>query len=165
MTDSRLPLIAAAAALALGACGSEDVPVSEHADESVQRPDAATASNTPAAIGKQTELADSFGRGRIPAPLHGRWGLTPADCEARSGTAEGLLVVTGEDLLFYESRAVPASSIEADGDSIAGDFAFTGEGMTEQRFQSLQLDGDQLVRAGNGPSGSFTYVRCEPESR
>lgn len=101
----------------------------------------------------------------IPAPLHGRWGLTPDDCDKPPGQAEGLMVVTADELLFYESRAEPAGNVEADASSISGEFAFTGEAQTEMRFQSLQLQGDQLLRAGNGPAGSFNYVRCEPKPR
>src|SRR5215218_6684586 len=43
----------------------------------------------------------------IPASLHGRWGLTPADCTSTRGDAKGLLVISADGLKFYESRAVP----------------------------------------------------------
>ena len=163
MIEFRFALIAAAAAIALGACGTDDSPVAEHANEGAPSPDAALANDARAAeIANQS--SGTIG-GPIPAPLHGRWGLTPAACEAPPGSAEGLLVVSAENLLFYESRAVPVGGIETSGNSISGEFAFTGEGQTERRFQSLQLQGDQLVRTGNGPAASFTYVRCEPEPR
>ena len=39
----------------------------------------------------------------IPASLHGRWGLTPADCTSTRGDAKGLLIVSADGLKFYES--------------------------------------------------------------
>ena len=166
MIDSRLALTAAAAAIALAGCGTDDSPVAEHANEGVPPAEVAIANDARAAdIRNQSMMPGGSTDGPIPAPLHGRWGLTPRDCEAPPGSAQGLLVVTADDLLFYETRAEPIGNIEASGDSISGEFAFTGEGQSERRFQALQLQGDQLVRTGNGPAGSFTYVRCEPEPR
>ena len=164
MIDCRFGLIAAAAAIALAACEADDSAVAEHANEGAPPPEVALANDARAAeIGNQAATSTGSAGGPIPAPLRGRWGLTPSDCEAPPGRAEGLLVVTSDALLFYEARAVPVASIESNADSISGDFAFTGEGQTERRFQSLQIQDNKLVRAGNGPAGSSAYVRCEPE--
>src|SRR3954469_24967549 len=75
---------------------------------------------------------------QIPAALQGRWGLSPADCATTRGDAKGLLIVTPNDLHFYESRAVPASDVAADGDSVSGDFVFAGEGQRWSKFEALK---------------------------
>ena len=96
----------------------------------------------------------------IPASLHGRWGLTPADCTSTRGDAKGLLIVSGEGLKFYESVGKPAGTLKASSDSASGDFAFTGEGMTWKRYEALQLQDNKLVRTESSPMASFTYARC-----
>lgn len=96
----------------------------------------------------------------IPASFHGRWGLTPADCTSTRGDAKGLLIVTGGEMRFYESVATPAGSLEVTDNSVSGDFAFTGEGMSWKRHQALQLQDRKLVRTESAPMASFTYARC-----
>ncbi|HYX47537.1 MAG TPA: hypothetical protein VE820_12045 [Sphingomicrobium sp.] len=96
----------------------------------------------------------------IPAALQGRWGLTPADCTSARGDAKGLLVVSAGDLRFYESRAVPSPTAEADSDSINGNFSFTGEGQTWTKFETLERKKDTLVRTESNPAASYTYAKC-----
>ncbi|WP_309662740.1 hypothetical protein [Sphingomonas sp.] len=96
----------------------------------------------------------------IPAALHGRWGMTPADCTSTKGDAKGLLVVSGGRLAFYESRAVPARNVSVSKDSIGADFVFTGEGQSWSKFETLQLKKAKLVRTESSPMASFTYARC-----
>ena len=97
----------------------------------------------------------------IPAMFHGRWGLAPADCTSNLGDAKGLLVIGPDRLTFYESRAVPAGNVETSEDSFSADFAFTGEGQSWTRFQSLELQkGGKLVRTESGPMASYTYAKC-----
>src|SRR5687767_8399070 len=43
----------------------------------------------------------------IPEALQGRWALTPDDCTSARGDAKGLLVVSRDELRFYESVAKP----------------------------------------------------------
>lgn len=97
----------------------------------------------------------------IPASLRGRWGLTPMDCTSTKGDAKGLLIVSPADLVFYESRAVPAHNAQTGTDSISGDFDFTGEGQTWTKFEALELKGRELVRTESKPVASFTYARCK----
>ena len=96
----------------------------------------------------------------IPAALHGRWGMTPGDCDVASGAAKGHLVVAGDGLRFFESRAVPVSNAESSPTSFSADFAFTGEGQSWTKYQALSLDGDRLVRTESSPMASFIYARC-----
>ena len=96
----------------------------------------------------------------IPASLHGRWGLTPGDCTSTRGDAKGLLIVTGDALKFYESRAVPTGNTQSSPDSFSADFAFTGEGMTWTKFETLQRKGNELIRTESSPMASFTYAKC-----
>ena len=97
----------------------------------------------------------------IPAALHGRWALGPADCQDRTGAAKGLLVVSADELRFYESRARPVGNVEQGSDYLSADFAFEGEGQTWKRFQSLQIRGDTLVRTESTPMETYTYARCD----
>jgi hypothetical protein len=84
----------------------------------------------------------------------------PADCEPGRADAKGLLIVTDNDLRFYESRAVPTADVSSGSDSIAGNFAYTGEGEKWSKYQSLQLEKQGLVRTEINPAASFTYAKC-----
>ena len=162
MTDFKPGLFLASLALSISAC-DETSPVADQADRGAPPESILTNKSPPA--GEQAQAIGSTasaGQPSIPPSLHGRWGLTPAACESGASGVEGLLIVNAEELLFYESSAEPVSNIESSADSFSGEFSFRGEGQTERRFQSLRLDGDQLVRAGNGPAATFTYVRCNP---
>ena len=96
----------------------------------------------------------------IPAALHWRWGMTPADCTSTRGDNKGLLTVSAGELRFYESRAVPTGNVQSSVDSFSADFSFTGEGMAWKKFETLKVEGNQLVRTESGPMASYTYVRC-----
>ena len=96
----------------------------------------------------------------IPAALHGRWGLTPGDCTSALGDAKGLLVINGRELRFYESRAVPSPGIDVEGDSITGNFRFSGEGETWTKFEKLERRDNKLVRTESNPAASFIYAKC-----
>jgi hypothetical protein len=176
----RLPLFTSAIILAVAACGKHG-PVADQANDTGNlvavvdranatantaraeagqplpppaRPPAAAASPTgapPAAMAASQP---------VPAALQGRWGLTPADCTSTRGDAKGLLAITGGELRFYESRAVPAPGVQADASSISGNFHFTGEGQAWTRYEALKRNGDKLTRTENNPAASFTYAKC-----
>lgn len=97
---------------------------------------------------------------KIPAALQGRWGLTPGDCTSALGDAKGLLVVNGRELRFYESRAVPSPGIDAESDSITGNFRFTGEGQNWTKFEKLERRDNKLVRTESNPAASYIYAKC-----
>lgn len=148
----------------LAACSKRD-PVADGADNVAGLPVANEATPSPdgappANVESQASPAKSTGTANIPAALRGRWGLTPVDCTTALGDAKGLLVVNEGELRFYESRAVPASDIEADEDSISGNFDFTGEGQSWSKYVALDLQGRDLVRTETNPSASFTYAKC-----
>lgn len=113
----------------------------------------------PVGGGRPTASAGGGPAAKIPAFLHGRWGMTPADCAARAN-AQGLLVVDANELRFYESRAVPVGDIGGSPDSFTGDFTFTGEGQTWTSYETLQLQGKRLVRTTSSPMASYTYAKC-----
>ena len=161
----------AAAAMTLAACG-EDGPVANDLNESASASAMINSAGeaTPASTVDGSAPADATATGTarpgqaaaaIPAALHGRWGLTPGDCTSTRGDAKGLLTIGPADLRFYESRAVPAAKVETSADAISGDFAFTGEGQSWTRYQSLELQKDRLARTERDPNGSFSYVRCD----
>ena len=95
--------------------------------------------------------------------FHGRWGLTPADCTSTRGDAKGLLIV-GADKLHILRIAAPCRRAMSRHrhDSFSADFAFTGEGQSWTRYQSLELQkGGKLVRTESGPMASYTYAKCQ----
>lgn len=158
----RVPFISLALVLAVVACGKKE-PVDEQAKNTAGLPDLKVPA--PTTIGephKQTGPAEPLPAptSGIPVALQGRWGLSPADCASASGGGKGLLVVTPDDLHFTESRAVPAGDVEIDGSSIAGNFAFSGEGQSWTRYESLKLDKQVLTRTETNPTASFSYAKC-----
>ncbi len=149
--------------LAMVACSGRD-PVDDQATNTAglpaaneAAPDATGAPPANATVAQPLPEAEA----KIPAALHGRWGLTPADCTSTRGDAKGLLIVGPADVKFYESRSVPGPDSTTSADSISGQFAFTGEGQTWTKFQALELQGQQLVRTESNPMASFTYARCK----
>jgi hypothetical protein len=162
------PLVALGTMLWVVACGHPD-PVANNvaavnlpapANDSAPDPLGGLPTNDISTQVGAANVAAAAADGAIPAALQGRWGLTPADCTSRRGDAKGLLVVTSGDLRFYESRAVPAPTAEADGDSINGNFSFTGEGQTWTKFETLQRKNNTLVRTDSNPAASYTYAKC-----
>lgn len=163
MTRSVL-LLSSAALMALGACSkpapapepvaSEDVPV-----ESSAAPIEAEASATP------TPEEAAVTNATIPAAAQGRWGLVPADCTSTRGDAKGLLIVDGTTLKFYESRGTLGTVAERSDNRIRATFAFSGEGMTWNRDEVLDVQdgGKTLIRREYGEDaapGPFKYTRC-----
>lgn len=149
MKPIYLPLGALLVVGAMAACEMRD-PV---ADEANAIP--ATASPAP-----QSANASDNQPGPIPTELRGRWGLTPADCISTRGDAKGLLEIGPDYLKFYESRAVPATSMETEANGISGNWNFTGEGQQWSKYVSLQLQGKVLNRTERNPIASYDYARC-----
>ena len=96
----------------------------------------------------------------IPESMQGRWGLVPADCTSTRGDAKGLLTVTGDTLQFYESRAKLTKMIGSWPEKLTAEFAFTGEGQSWTKTETLALTGSSnaLVRTEDGRD--FRYLRC-----
>jgi hypothetical protein len=163
----RMLVFACLTALSLAACSKRD-PVADEANNvaaeiDVLPPDesAATPTNELESGDDETSNADDgAAEGRIPAALHGRWGLSPSDCTSTRGDAKGLLIVSGDSLKFYEAQARPANNLKTSGTSASGDFAFTGEGMRWKKYEALELQRNKLVRTESNPIASFTYARC-----
>ena len=160
----RLPVISFAAMAILAACGKPD-PVADNANgaklPAPVNDTAPSPEGTPPENDTQAApVAPTPPAATIPAALQGRWGLTPGDCTSTRGDAKGLMVVSTGDLRFYESRAVPASVLRADGDSISGDFHFTGEGQSWTKFEKIERQKDRLVRTESNPAASYTYAKC-----
>lgn len=160
-------LTLAIALLALGSCGDGGDPVADEANSAARLPDAEStppdemtgqgdaergAAIEPAAVGRPAA--------NIPPALRGAWALSPGDCAARGGQSTGLLIVTQTELRFHDSRAIPVSDIGTSPDYISGTFAFTGEGKAWTRNETLQLQGNQLLRSETQPTESYTYARC-----
>jgi len=154
---------------ALAGCGDSD-PVAKDADtaglpsiDNVAGAKDGTPSadgSAPTNVATTPAAANPAPAAAIPATLHGRWGMTPGDCTSTRSDTKGLLVVSGDGLRFYESRAVPSRNVKASADSISADFAFTGEGQSWTRYQALTLEDDKLIRTESSPMASFTYARC-----
>jgi hypothetical protein len=165
MLRAVAPLLACAMMAMIVACGQQD-PVANDvnnmagppvANEAVPSPDGGPPAN---AVQTAEPAPAVSGAAKIPAALQGRWGLTPADCMTARGDEKGLLIVTGDALKFYESRAVPSADVQSGADTVSGNFAFTGEGQSWTKYQSLQLKDHDLVRTESNPTASFTYAKC-----
>ena len=159
----RVPFLSCLTVLAIAACSDQRNPVDDRANNSIGLPDINAAA--PSASGEphvETTPAKPLPAPaqKIPAALQGRWGLSPADCTSTRGDAKGLLVIGADGLKFYESRAVPMEGAHGDADSFGGDFAFTGEGQSWTKYQSLKLNKAVLVRTETNPSASFSYAKC-----
>jgi predicted small lipoprotein YifL len=162
----RVPVVSLVLILAIAACGRRD-PVANGANAVTAIPEPAN-DTAPTPLGgppenKTEPAADApapIAEATIPAALQGRWGLAPGDCRPSADNAKGLLVISGSELRFYESRAVPSSNIESDSDSINGTFRFTGEGQAWDKFETLQRSGDKLTRTETNPAASYTYAKC-----
>lgn len=158
----RVPFISCALVLAVAACGGSD-PVDDKAKETAGLPNinatAPSVAGEPHVATEPSKAAPARGA-VIPAALQGSWGLTPADCMPGRGDAKGQLLVTPGELRFYESRAVPAADVGGDGNSISGNFAFTGEGQSWTKYQALKVDKGRLTRTETKPTASFSYAKC-----
>jgi hypothetical protein len=157
-------ILASAVLLTIGACARRD-PVADNAEAATADTLPPVNQSAPSADGAPPVNATAPATApapaaAIPASLHGRWGLTPADCTSTRGDAKGLLVIEGGELRFYESRAVPSPGAQTDSDSISGNFHFTGEGQSWTRFETLERRKDKLVRTETDPTASFTYAKC-----
>jgi hypothetical protein len=126
--------MAAVAALTIAACGGGDEPVADDLNESANAsaminnmgepaPPATVDGSAPANAAVSENAGAKAPAAAIPAALHGRWGMTPADCTSTRGDAKGLLTIGPADLRFYESRAIPAAKLERSPNSISGDFS------------------------------------------
>lgn len=160
-----MPFISVLTVLSIAACSARD-PVDSRAASTKSLPD--VNASGPSAMGEPhgptvpaTDPAPATAiPARIPAALQGRWALAPRDCSGRPAEAKGLLVITPNDLRFQESRAVPEADTEADGNSMGGNFAFTGEGQRWTKYETLKVDRQTLTRTENDPVASFSYAKC-----
>lgn len=158
----RVPFISCIVFIGIAACSSHD-PVDAQANTSIALPNVNPPAPTPVGEphGATTPArANSPASVRIPATLAGRWALSPRDCTSSGTAAKGLLVVTPEDLMFAESHAVPWTDVAADGHSIGGNFAFTGDGHSWTKYEALTSDGQRLTRTEFNPAASFSYAKC-----
>jgi len=171
MRHARTTLIALAVVIASTGCNQRN-PVADEANITAGLPSvdnvagardgrASADGSAPTNATAATAAAPLAPAAAIPASLHGRWGLTPADCTSTKGDAKGLLVISSDRLTFYESRALPARNIRTTSDTFGADFAFTGEGQSWTRFETLRITKGRLVRTESSPMASFTYARCD----
>ncbi len=157
------PLFVLAGVMSAGACSGRD-PVADEANNAATTPaqEAAVAPEVSTTVPSNgsSEVSAFPDSVTIPAFLHGRWGLTPADCTSTRGDAKGLLVISADQMKFYESVGKPAGALEISPESASGDFGFTGEGMNWKKYQALEVQNGKLVRTESSPMASFTYARC-----
>ena len=162
----RVPVFTSVLMIVIAACGKHG-PVANGAAAVTAVPVPVNAA-TPTPEGAPPENEAKFAPGTseggaaaaIPTSLQGRWGLTPEDCTSALAKAKGLLVINGGELRFYKSFAAPSSGVQADNQSMNGDFHFSGEGKAWTRFESLKRSGDKLTRTESDPAASYTYAKC-----
>lgn len=155
------PLFALTAIMSMVACSGRD-PVADEANNAAATPAQANVIVPEVAANEANDVAAEprLTSTTIPSVLHGRWGLTPEDCTSTRGDAKGLLIVSPDQLKFYESVGKPAGELKISADSASGDYVFSGEGMTWKKYQVLEIQSGKLVRTESGPMASYTYARC-----
>ncbi|HVL79924.1 MAG TPA: hypothetical protein VM346_11660 [Sphingomicrobium sp.] len=139
--------------LLLAAC-NDNSPVAKEARQD-SPPESAVMSGD-----KSPTVVDRRGAGVIPAPLHGLWAMTPADCDRPTGGAEAFIEVRGGELRFQDKTGWPTADAQTTDRSISGNFAFQEGSERSTRFQSLQLRDEKLIRTESDPMRSYTYARC-----
>jgi hypothetical protein len=102
----------------------------------------------------------------IPATMAGRWGMTPADCDPEEAANKGLVTIAGNSMRFYESVGELEEVTSSTADSLRGNFAYEGEGMTWTREAELALadDGNTLMLEEFGDDavpGARRYAKCD----
>ena len=73
-------------------------------------------------------------------------------------------MIDGTSLKFYESLGKLGAIAEVGDSRIRASFDFTGEGMTWQREETLELQDGTLIRREAGQDaapGPFKYTRCQ----
>jgi hypothetical protein len=155
------PLFALTAIMSMVACSGRD-PVADEANNAATTAAQANAIVPEVAANEANDVAAEprLTSATIPSVLHGRWGLTPQDCTSTRGDAKGLLIVSPDQLKFYESVGKPAGELKISADSASGDYVFSGEGMTWKKYQVLEIQSGKLVRTESSPMASYTYARC-----
>ena len=151
----------------LAACGSQN-PVAKGAENTADLPASNEVAPDPTAAAPTNATASVPGASpaeasatKIPAFFHGRWGMTPGDCTSTRGDNKGLVTIDGDEMRFYESVAIPGPDFVVGTGSIRGHFNFTGEGQTWTKFQSLRLEGQELIRTESNPTASYSYAKCD----
>ena len=96
----------------------------------------------------------------IPSVLHGRWGLTRADCTSERGESTGLITISASNISFYESVARPAEIHKATPSSIHAEFAFVGEGERWTKPMMWSVAGNKLTRVDSEEGLRLVYTRC-----
>lgn len=164
-----VPIAVLGGVAALVACSGSDPVADNVANAAAPEVDVLPADESAATPTNQLEEGDdeaangddaSTPAGKIPAALHGRWGMTPGDCTSTRGDNKGMMIVSADGVRFYEAQARPAPDVKTSADSISGSFDFTGEGMTWKKYQVLELQKGKLVRTESDPMASYTYARC-----
>ena len=162
----RLTIATVATGLLLAGCGRQSDPASETtvaapSATTTPPPTESTAPEPTTTAGEKSGIPE-FG---IPVALQGNWGMVPADCTSTRGDAKGLLRISATTLTFYESVGKLGTIEERSDTSIRADFAFSGEGMTWTREETLSAAGNKLTRTERGgdepgSGGPFTYTKC-----
>ncbi len=120
------PIVTIASIMTMGACSGSRDPVADNADNASasqaevdvlppDESDSTPANELDAGVDDASASPVQAAPGKIPASLHGRWGMTPADCTSTRGDAKGLLIVSADGLKFYESVAKPAGELKTSG--------------------------------------------------
>lgn len=153
---------ATATAMLLAAACSEPAP--ENATSTDAEAQAPMPVEPDSGIGDTAGPLPAPADGSIPAALHGRWGLVPADCTSTRGDAKGLLTIGPRDLKFYESRGVLDQVQPPKAGEFQASYAFTGEGMEWSREIAFARGPDDntliLRETGENAEPPLTYTRC-----
>lgn len=157
MRSLALLLIVAACSAPPSASNVASADVAPSGEVGIVAPAGGGATPSPAPVATPTVAATEF-----PAAFRGRWGMTPNDCDPARADNKGLILVSADDIRFYESRATIGKLTVAAPTRVLADLAFSGEGQTWKSRTVLDLseDGTVLTRSEESPAASYRYTKC-----
>src|SRR5688572_30753552 len=94
------PIVVISGLMSMVACSGRDPVVADEANNLAAPTDVDVLPQDESVVTPTNELENGAAEpvndaaSTIPASLHGRWGLTPADCTSTRGDAKGLLIVS-----------------------------------------------------------------------
>ena len=138
----RIPFISCALVLAVAACGA---PRSGRRPCAATRPDCPTSSSSTERVGRAAcrhaagEAASCADRAH-PGRASGALGPDARRLHARARRRQRAAGDHGDELRFYEFARGPGGGVQADANSISGNFAFTGEGQSWTKYEALKVD-------------------------
>jgi hypothetical protein len=163
---ARRSIAALALVVAVAGCHGGDSAKPTHQDnEAAAAIDNAVAANSTDASLKGLPVPQPSAHAlayEIPVSFVGRWGMAPGDCDPDNMANKGLLTISPDKLVFYESKGIVNKIAKHSPYDITLELDMTGEGQSWTSTTHLVLDAasTQLVRSEATSPATYRYQRC-----